>query len=296
MENQETSQPSATQAVPMAEASSGRGWNVALAIVSVTALLFVALAVFFWMRSSADQQRVVALQETVDALESVALEEADQQQEAQIEERNPSETTYLASQTEDRWGGGRCTYTYEQAKDMGLPNDLLDGSGLSVSGLSAEGVQEMIIPDIVAGAGWSEVYFEKMMTTMEQTEERLLAQCNYNNRLFIALTTHQGPLRLLEWAPDELNTRSRFAAYQPIDGMMDMVFSLFAYDDFDQPAIWTGYGDAGHLWWELHLLDKETYTSDLIERCSDSPVYDANGDWTDERIVECAREYIPDAE
>lgn len=277
----------------MVEPSTRRGPKIALVVVAIIALIFLALAALFWMRSSADQARVADLEEIVSELEGQLADVGDRD-EGKMEERDPLEKTYIGSFVEENWGAGLCEYVHKRIEIDELPEGYWESAGLTAAALADEAVLGAMMPELVTDAGWEEVYIDRILGAMERNNAVLLAQCDVDGQLYVALTSGYGVLQIFEWVPDESVTRSRLDAYQPIDGMVDYAFTLFDIESLDELAVWTGYADAGYLWYEVHTLDSDTRTSDLIETCNDKPVYDEDGGSTDERVIACDREYLPD--
>ncbi|MBT4857433.1 hypothetical protein HON52_04585 [Candidatus Uhrbacteria bacterium] len=271
---------------------------IVLAILSLPALVFLVLAIFFWSQSNAGQDRVDDLEETVGVLqdnineyEAIVKEESEE-----AEERDSSEVTYLHQMVIDA-GHDLCTDVYEQIDTDTLDEGYYSFGGLTPAALLDEGVYTAIAPELVVGAGWTQVYYEKMSDLLDRYESRLIAQCNFDNRLYSAFLDDSSSLRMLVWNPEELITNSRFVVHQPIGGITDTYFSM--YGDLTgngYPVVSLGYGDAGWSFWEYYSLDSSVYTSDFLEGCTAGPASDDEGNSIEGREIICGREYIPDDE
>ncbi len=280
----------------MVDAAPRKGGRALLILITLIALVFLALAAFFWVRSNAGQDQIMDLEDTVTQLEA-KIEAYESEEEEEVEERDPSEVTHLREQVLEA-DDSLCSHMYEYVDIDTLEEGYYVYGGLSADAIADVEIQEAIVPELVKGAGWTDQYFLEIERSMDRYRAQLVAQCNFDNRLYIALSSDfNGVVQMLEWQPAELITEARFAAYQPIDGVMDMAFWMFEdFTNTGEPVFSAGYGDAGHFWWQYYVLDSETMTSDLIETCTDVPVFDDNGDWTDEREITCDREYVPDGE
>lgn len=87
---------------------------------------------------------------------------------------------------------------------------------------------------------------------------------------------------------------STFSLVTRVSGLADGYYDFFPNAFNGYHLVQTGYGDAGHLWWNYYAVFDEGDVLFPLESCADAPVFDDNDQLTtpEKRTRECNFTYV----
>ncbi len=154
---------------------------------------------------------------------------------------------------------------------------------------SYTGVQEEFTAETVAGNVYlpdegADTFVERLVSQVNLHDALGASVCTFADSTYVLIPQISGYAFPYMW------TGRHLQPYQPVAGVLDSAASLTSQVFDGEILVSTGYGDAGHFWWSYYRLDEGTNTTELIESCSNSPVFDDEGNWVEgKRHLKCSR-------
>ena len=259
----------------------GAPWYLVIILI-VIALGASVAAIWFGVMTNDVPELAETMTEEV--VEEVIEEEMDEEEESEgqlIVE--PGEGEFAIDEVYEETAGlpARTTALFSLARQA---DDVPETCEYSYVPYSEAFTAEAVVGNAYVPGEETDRFVGRLVEQVERLSAKAVSICDFNGSTYVLIPQISGYGFPFVW-----NGRS-LTPFQPVAGVMDSAAGMTDQLVDGEILVSTGYGDAGHMWWSYYRLDPDTRTTELIESCSDRPLYDDEGNWVEgERQLQCRR-------